>query len=137
MTAHSVLIYSSRHCITNGEVFDSILIKSRRHNVADRITGALLIGEGCFVQMLEGERAQVAACFLRITQDTRHCSIQVISAYETDHRQFAEWGMQRLDLSGIRKDLLSPYMTGGVLDPRQVPQRMIEDMFRALSTEYA
>lgn len=72
---------------------DLILSAARTKNLDVGITGALLFTEGRFVQVLEGERERVQETFDRISLDTRHCEIDILSSQFADRPRFAEWSM--------------------------------------------
>lgn len=127
------LIYTSHHGGLCAEAVDLILQKSRTNNVRDGISGALIVGEKNFVQLLEGDRAVVAKCFMRIMQDDRHGEIQVIFAADANHRLFFEWSMHCIITSRIKQQILSRYTINGVFDPVHMSQHAIEDMCRTLS----
>lgn len=127
------LIYASKHGTASVETLDQILQKSRANNVRDGITGALVIGEDHFLQLLEGDRTAVAQCFMRIMQDGRHSDIHVISSGDAKERLFFEWSMHRIETSRIKKHILSRYTVNGTFDPVRMSQLAIEDMCRTLS----
>ncbi len=127
------LIYASNHGGASVDTLDRILQTSRANNVRDGITGALVISEKHFLQLLEGDRFAVGQCFMRITQDDRHHGIQLISSGDAEHRLFLEWSMHRIETSRIKQEILSRYTINGTFDPVRMPQRTIEDLCRVLS----
>lgn len=127
------LIYASNHDGTAVETLDRILQTSRANNARDGITGALVISEHHFMQLLEGDRTAVGQCFMRIMQDDRHHGIQVISSGDAEHRLFVEWSMHRIETSRIKQEILSRYMIDGTFDPVRMSQFAIEDLCRTLS----
>ncbi len=62
------------------------------------VTGMLLYSSGCFMQVLEGEPANVQALFEKISKDSRHFDVQDILRMESEQRSFAYWGMRLLSL---------------------------------------
>lgn len=71
----------------------ALLDHARRTNAANGITGLLLYGDGCFMQLLEGKPDAVQATFDRIERDQRHHSVIVIVDELTVARAFADWSM--------------------------------------------
>jgi len=128
------LIYVSKHERLDVESLDRILQQSRANNVRDNITGALIIGEENFLQLLEGERAAVAQAFMRIMQDARHHDVHVICAGDSEQRLFFEWSMHRIETSRMKQEILARYEINGVFDPAGMSQFAIEDLCRTLST---
>jgi len=127
------LIYVSKHKGVDSGSLDRILQASRSNNARDGITGALVIGEQHFLQLLEGERSAIGACFMRITRDTRHHGIQVICSGDEEQRLFVEWSMHRIEASRIKQEIMSRYTINGDFDPIRMSQFAIEDFCRTLS----
>jgi Sensors of blue-light using FAD len=57
------------------------------------VTGALMFAGGVFVQMLEGEAADVEVVFERICRDMRHRRLVLLDFSSADERMFEGWGM--------------------------------------------
>lgn len=127
------LIFSSTRADPSPQTVDSILRVSRANNVRDGVTGLLIVGEWQFVQLLEGDRASVSRCFLRITRDPRHQDRQVISTGDVPHRLFADHSMERIDFSSVRSSVLQRYLINGAFEPSRMPHVAIEQFCRELS----
>lgn len=93
------LIYASSalSMMEEAELMD-ILEKAREKNARLGITGMLLYKNGNFLQVLEGEAAQVDRLFERIQQDPRHRSLLLIARREVPQRQFEAWSMGFVNL---------------------------------------
>ena len=74
-------------------MIDEILAKARQCNAKVEVTGALLITEGRFVQVLEGDRNHVRATYDRIEADPRHANVGILSSQFSDRRRFKQWSM--------------------------------------------
>jgi len=74
-----------------------LVASSRRRNRQLDLTGALLVCDGHFVQVLEGNESAVADMMANVEADTRHRSMQLISREETTRRSFADWDMGFVD----------------------------------------
>jgi len=70
-----------------------ILTASNKNNRRDNITGLLLYNDGNFIQLLEGDEADVQHTFQRISTDQRHKSITPIASGKLKKRNFPEWAM--------------------------------------------
>ncbi|MCB1472903.1 MAG: BLUF domain-containing protein [Rhodobiaceae bacterium] len=76
-----------------------ILRASREHNARDGISGLLIYkyssgdNRANFMQLLEGDKAQVLDTFARIEADPRHHTKIVLEEGEIPDRNFAEWTM--------------------------------------------
>lgn len=79
------------------EELEALGQKSRRRNLSDGLSGILVAWNGCFLQLLEGERASVEASVERIVQDPRHANIQVVIAGPIYARRFEQWAMEIVD----------------------------------------
>ena len=90
------LIYESRAAqpFSEAELAD-LLQKAREHNEDHGLTGLLLYAEdGRFVQVLEGEVAQVHDLyFLHISRDERHQNLVLLADGSLNERRFADWRM--------------------------------------------
>lgn len=90
------LIYRSVFDRTTGgalTLVQDILTRSQPNNARHRVTGFLLFDKTHFMQILEGDQADVEAIFRRIGQDTRHGELTILHEGETDVRSFPEWSM--------------------------------------------
>ncbi len=90
------LIYRSHSRIpttTDREELGNILRTSRANNVHRGVTGALLMYESWFAQVLEGSREQVRQLFDRIKVDPRHEAVTVYEEGEVEAPVFARWAM--------------------------------------------
>ena len=75
---------------------DAILVKSRRYNGIDGITGLLWSDGDRFTQLLEGPPDSVASTLRRIIADKRHRNIQIIVDQLVEERAFGDWSMAHL-----------------------------------------
>ena len=92
------LVYCSRNTIVDcdGDVdaeIMRILDASRRNNVGEQVTGALLFSAGSFAQVLEGPLPAIERTFERIQCDPRHSDVVVLQVLRSDRRNFADWSM--------------------------------------------
>jgi hypothetical protein len=72
---------------------DEIARSAVERNRQARLTGLLLYTPSHFVQVLEGEPADIARTYFRISNDTRHTHLRVIDNREVDEREFGAWAM--------------------------------------------
>ena len=87
----------------------SLLEHSRAKNADDGITGLLIYrfnpdyGRGNFVQVLEGPDDKIDDVWRRISNDTRHHTIVVVSESPIDTRMFSAWtmGFKNVDASDL------------------------------------
>ena len=127
------LVYTSKHRLLNPSVIDKILQKSRANNVRDYVTGALIVGESHFMQLIEGGRLEIGKCLMRIMQDKSHYDIQIISCGDVAQRLFQEWSMHLIKASRIKEEIMSGYKIDGAFNPTMMSEFAIEDLCRTLS----
>jgi len=96
-----------------------ILLQSRENNNKIEVTGMLLYRDGFFIQALEGEETVVLPLFDKISQDSRHSSVRLVSKENIVTRSFQDWSMgfnhisdQALEeLEGFSNYLNEPFKT--------------------------
>jgi hypothetical protein len=93
------LIYRSRSRLpASGEMgkqagLADILRVARAKNAALEITGALVLYDDWFAQVLEGPETAVTELFAKIKADARHDSIELDSSNPVSARLFGNWAM--------------------------------------------
>lgn len=92
MTLHQ-LIYMSEPFGFDDGMLNGILSISRRNNVRDGLTGALICRRDIYLQLLEGPEAAVAATYARIKRDDRHLALVRLVSEPVETRLFPEWAM--------------------------------------------
>lgn len=90
----TMLSYTSiaSHLMSHEELIN-LLQQARQNNQLQGITGMLLYMEGCFFQVLEGERATLEALYLKISQDKRHHHVLKLLEEPITTRSFDVWSM--------------------------------------------
>lgn len=92
------LLYSSHCSIPEGPAGRSaaaaaIASASKERNAIFRITGCLILVEGSFIQVLEGDAPGVEAVFESICCDFRHHEVKLIDYSIAEKRLFDRWQM--------------------------------------------
>ena len=90
------LMYRSRNVVPPEQrktELGVLFTAARSNNKRQGITGALLVFEDWFVQVLEGEEQTVRTLFARIQQDPRHDSVTLLESDPVATRVFARWAM--------------------------------------------
>ena len=78
----------------------SIFTTARTNNQRLGVTGALVITEDAFAQVLEGEEATVRGLYESLSQDPRHDSVALLGEETVDGRTFGRWAMARVSEDG-------------------------------------
>lgn len=73
---------------------------ARSNNKAAGITGALLLTDHYFVQVLEGDETAVCGLYERIAQDRRHEQVTLLEAQDAPARVFSRWAMAEVSKDG-------------------------------------
>ena len=71
----------------------NILEVSHRNNHALGVTGMLAYKGGNFMQVLEGPEEAVAKTYAKISKDSRHVDVTIVSKSYVQNREFPEWEM--------------------------------------------
>ncbi|MCC7152601.1 MAG: BLUF domain-containing protein [Rubrivivax sp.] len=95
----------------------AILRESRANNPQHGVTGVLCVGDGVFVQVLEGSRSAVNRLYQRIAADARHQQLELLSYEEITERRYAAWAMGQMDIARLNPALLLKYSPSAHLDP--------------------
>jgi hypothetical protein len=70
-----------------------LLSVSRRNNEQLGITGLLLFSSDRFIQLLEGDEADVRKLYEQIRQDTRHRDVTLVYEGHVSERDCPDWSM--------------------------------------------
>lgn len=101
-----------------------IIAVSDRNNRRDDITGALIIGDGVFLQILEGARQDLDRTLARIIRDPRHVDLRTIDRRVISARAFADWGMVGAAIKPKRDIVMSELIAFSEADPDYVIDRI-------------
>jgi hypothetical protein len=84
---------------------------SRRNNAQREVTGMLLYKDGNFMQVIEGEEANVRDLYTKLQLDRRHTGFLTLLEEKISTRQFGDWsmGFKNLDESLIEVEGFRDY----------------------------
>lgn len=100
---HLVYISAASHAMSDDDLLQ-LLEQSRRRNIRQNITGMLLYKDGFFMQVLEGEAADVDDIYGAILRDERNVGPYLIEREPIAARDFRGWAMGFRNLSGFNSD---------------------------------
>ena len=83
---------AARPGMSDAEVHD-ILRASTVNNQRDGLSGMLLLVDGSFFQVLEGDKNKVDLAYSRISKDRRHSALLRVLERERAERDFPNWTM--------------------------------------------
>ncbi len=95
---------------TQREVFN-IVRRSRANNPDWGVVGALLFGDGHFLQVLEGEEDAVDRLLDVLQQDDRHRDLRVLRRATIDEPVFARWSMKFPTMDERMREVLGLNLT--------------------------
>jgi hypothetical protein len=101
---YQIVYYSDASSPMGEDALIDLLRVSMRNNSRDNITGCMIYANHRFIQLLEGEQAQVERLFNKIKSDSRHSNVQVAVEMSTTQRLFPNWSMAFKYLGRIVKD---------------------------------
>ncbi len=89
-------LYISTAPSLSREEVESILSSSARNNPARGVTGLLLYNGRNFLQLLEGDEAELVDLMLRISYDPRHSGVSLLDRRNIAERACSDWAMKRI-----------------------------------------
>lgn len=93
MALHEIIYVSLAQHPMAPEELAALMDRARVHNTARGITGMLLYHQQEFMQLIEGEEAEVQALYHAICGDDRHQQIYKMWEGPIDERNFSGWAM--------------------------------------------
>ncbi|MEO8250060.1 MAG: BLUF domain-containing protein [Burkholderiales bacterium] len=111
------LLYVSRAVDPRPEVIESILTQSRHFNPTRGITGILCVGNGMFLQAIEGGRGAVSELYGHILRDGRHKDVELLLFEEISERRFGGWTMGQANLAKVNHSIVLKYSEQPEFDP--------------------
>jgi hypothetical protein len=115
---HIVYMSTASWPMTDAELGD-LLTQARRGNERLGITGALVYGDGQFMQIMEGEQAALEALYAHIGQDRRHKGLFKLADRAIAERRFSDWSMAFQVVSAAAFEQLVGYV-----DPARLAQQL-------------
>ena len=80
------------------EELDSIIASCEQNNAERGITGLLVYNGRNFIQLLEGEEADLLWVMRRISSDGRHSGLSVLEDVSATNRACPDWSMRHIRL---------------------------------------
>ena len=110
----------------------SILKASQRNNARVGVTGALCLANGIFLQLLEGDRAEVNRLYHRILSDPRHREPAELDFAEITSRRFTSWDMGSLAPLATNRQIFYKYSYAATFDPFSMGSAALQGFFSKL-----
>jgi len=90
---HHIIYLSKVNTPLQEEELVRLLEQARANNKRRNITGILVYSDRQFMQLLEGEEADVARLYAKLSQDPRHTGLIKLADKPIGARSFSEWSM--------------------------------------------
>jgi Sensors of blue-light using FAD len=108
MTQLMQLVYLSRSSFAAPENFrgsvepsaGKILLQARANNSKSGLTGVLCLGDGCFLQCLEGDEQPLNQLLAKLKADPRHSRFTMRWQKPIKARSFGQWQMKYVAVQG-------------------------------------
>jgi hypothetical protein len=94
---------------------EQIACDAAESNRARQLTGLLVYSPTHFIQVLEGESADVLTLISRIRLDNRHVELRILDQREVVTREFGDWAMLARRLPGTKALDATALTTEGAL----------------------
>lgn len=119
------LFYYSRNVVAGNDRsmlmnLRDIVSASQRNNSRDGITGFLIFDKTWFIQVLEGDQAQVSSTYTRIARDPRHTSATILDARNVQGRSFPNWTMGGAMRTPEVEEIYLQHGIGSFIDPTRL-----------------
>jgi Sensors of blue-light using FAD len=135
MNLTRIIYYSERNPAIAMDV-RSLMATSHKNNARDGLTGFLHYNGFYFLQVLEGGRASVSACYHRIAADPRHNNIVLISCQDVRERLFPSWSMGLHEgMNDRTKEIFLRYFATNKVDPEIISGDSLLDVLQDIASE--
>lgn len=118
------LVYISHHLPEKISLGECLKIQDTaiQNNERLGITGMLYVNGTGFLQVLEGPSSKVNNLFLKVSNDPRHCNVEILEVSPVTKRYFADWKMKLVNRQTIPDGVLEFFKTKyGSLQDGEVP----------------
>ncbi|MES2399564.1 MAG: BLUF domain-containing protein [Pseudomonadota bacterium] len=124
------LIYASRssHPLVPAEV-KTLLQRSRSSNEQTGVTGALILHNGQFLQLLEGDASTVCKLYQHILQDPLHEHAVQLAFSEVSRPYFAGWSMGLLSGTAGNRKMFLQHVGGESFNPMALDAAGATELF--------
>jgi hypothetical protein len=116
------LIYVST--LENAPDLNIISRAASTNNAKNGLSGLLVFDSHYFLQVVEGGRAAVSQLLRNLFHDTRHKKLIVLGFDYIAEREFGEWSMQFVPLTGEVKQILFRHGIDEAFNPYRLDKEM-------------
>lgn len=138
---HHIIYMSTATRPMTAADLSELLAQAQWGNAQRGITGALVYGDGQFMQIMEGDQVTLEALYAHIGQDRRHTGLFKLADRPLEARRFAEWSMAFQVVSPADFQQLAGYVEPARLADHLPDLGAVDSLFlermQALVTAYA
>jgi hypothetical protein len=132
------LVYYSQNLLKDDDkgqlkLLREILATAQRKNAETSITGYLIFDRAWFIQILEGDRAEVRAAYERIARDPRHTGVTLLDTKPIPARTFQSWSMGGAMRNLDQQEVFLSHGLAGQIDPSKLTSAKIVALARDLA----
>lgn len=102
----TTLIYKSQIALPDAPNLSLLVEKANVDNVANEVSGILLLKDNVILQVLEGDESVLEPLFNRIKSDHRHFGVVELMRDYASRRRFENVGMRFFDLNNLQADVV-------------------------------
>lgn len=124
---HRLIYTSTAKKLMTERDLQLLLRSARDKNAINEITGLLVYHDGCFLQVLEGEKEALQTCYKRISRDLRHQDCIVMFNDPVVSRMFTQWWMSYRPLEDLNRHQKKQFIGLQALAVRARKSDLIED----------
>lgn len=131
------LIYTSTVNTLEHGGLQNVVESMAYENDRNFITGMLLMDNGYFVQLLEGERAAVSQRFIEIAAEPYHRGVEIMVCEPIDARLFSSWEARYVAKRGQSALFLKRYQGGETFNPYKLTAANAQRLCLDLAMEFS
>ncbi len=124
--------YFSKRLDNDQQVVADIVAHAQVRNAQRNVTGGLVVHDGYFFQVLEGDRQVLTRLITRIFQDPRHTGCELLLFDEIGERLFPDWTMRAQLSDDIVAQALNDFGLPRVLQPETLSGYAVWDLVHSL-----
>lgn len=120
MTLRSITYMSSAVRLLLEQELDDLLIRARRRNEVESVTGVLLYDAGNFLQVIEGPESGLARVYSAIMADRMHHNVFELLNDPIEYRAFPHWSMAYLGVGAASEEPPADLLSGLAAPPGEL-----------------
>ncbi|MEM5566822.1 BLUF domain-containing protein [Psychroserpens sp. AS72] len=98
--SYSIIYQSKAQDNLDISEIDRMLLKAKRFNKENNITGCIVYHDNQFIQIIEGEKSDITNLYAKIKDDNRHFNVMTLSETATNETLWDDWSMAFYKFTG-------------------------------------